>query len=156
MRLIDLDAMDRAILATLQRDARITNADLAERVHLSPSACLRRVRRLERDGVIDHYTAVLNREAIGLPTSVFVEISLASQREDVLDEFEDVVMRAPEVMSCHLMAGAADYLVHVVCDGVEDYERIHRSHLAQLPHVNRLRSSFAIRNVGDRSHISLG
>ncbi|MDH3307168.1 MAG: Lrp/AsnC family transcriptional regulator [Acidimicrobiia bacterium] len=150
-----LDALDRAILTLLQQEGRITNADLASRVHLSASACLRRVKRLEESGIIDRYAAVLNRQAIGLPTSVFVEVSLSSQHEDLLDEFESVVMNAPEVLSCHLMAGAADYLIHIVCDGVEDYERIHRSHLAQLPHVMRLRSSFAIRNVGDRTHVEL-
>ncbi len=153
--MITLDATDHAILAHLQQDGRMTNADLAERVHLSPSAVLRRVRRLEEAGVIDRYVMLVNPAAIGRPTSVFVEISLRSQQEDVLDAFEAAVVHIPEVMSCHLMAGAADYLVHVVCADVADYERIHRAHLAQLPGISQLQSSFAIRTVAERTAYSL-
>jgi Lrp/AsnC family transcriptional regulator, leucine-responsive regulatory protein len=142
-----LDQTDRAILNLLQEDGRISNAALAERVHLSPSACLRRVRRLEESGVIDRYVALLDPAAIGRGTHVFVEISLQSQAEEVLDAFEAVVAQAPEVLSCHLMAGQADYLVHVVVADVADYERLHRTHLAKLPGVSNLHSSFAIRAV---------
>ena len=100
--LIELDTTDRHILAVLQADARITNAALAEEVHLSPSACLRRVRRLEESGVIADYVTRLDRRKIGLGTSVFVEIGLESQHEDLLDEFEAAVVLVPEVLSCHL------------------------------------------------------
>jgi Lrp/AsnC family leucine-responsive transcriptional regulator len=148
---VDLDATDQTILQVLQEDGRITNVDLADKVHLSPSAVLRRVRRLEESGVIRGYTAVLDKAAIGVPTSVHVEIGLTSQHEEVLDAFEDAVRDIPEVMSCYLMAGAADYLVHVVCADVADYERIHRSQIAQLPGVANLRSNFAIRTVVERS-----
>jgi Lrp/AsnC family transcriptional regulator, leucine-responsive regulatory protein len=144
---VALDATDRAILNLLQEDGRISNAALAERVHLSPSACLRRVRRLEASGVIDRYVALLDPGVVGRGTRVFVEISLQSQAEEVLDAFEAVVADAPEVMSCHLMAGAADYLVQVVVADVADYERLHRTHLAKLPGVANLHSSFAIRAV---------
>jgi Lrp/AsnC family transcriptional regulator, leucine-responsive regulatory protein len=144
---VALDATDRAILNLLQEDGRISNAALAERVHLSPSACLRRVRRLETSGVIDRYVALLDPAVVGRGTRVFVEISLQSQAEEVLDAFEAVVADAPEVMSCHLMAGAADYLVQVVVADVADYERLHRTHLAKLPGVANLHSSFAIRAV---------
>lgn len=144
---ISLDTTDRAILNLLQEDGRITNAALAEAVHLSPSACLRRVRRLEAAGVIDRYVAVLDPAVVGRGTHVFVEVSLQSQAEEVLDAFEAVVADAPEVMSCHLMAGEADYLVHVVVADVADYERLHRTHLAQLPGVAKIHSSFAIRAV---------
>ena len=142
-----LDATDRAILNLLQEDGRISNAALAAAVHLSPSACLRRVRRLEASGVIDRYVALLDPSVIGRATHVFVEISLESQAEEVLDAFEAVVADAPEVMSCHLMAGTADYLVHVVVADVPDYERLHRTHLAKLPGVTTIHSSFAIRAV---------
>lgn len=142
-----LDATDRAILDVLQQDGRITNAALAQQVHLSASACLRRVRQLEEAGVIDRYVALLDPREIGRGTDVFVEISLHNQAEEVLDDFEAVVARAPEVMSCHLMAGPADYLVHVVVSDVADYERLHRTHLAKLPGVSNLRSTFAIRAV---------
>jgi Lrp/AsnC family leucine-responsive transcriptional regulator len=142
-----LDRTDRAILAALGSDGRISNVALAEKVHLSPSACLRRLRRLEDSGVIDRYTAAIDPAKIGKATSVFVDISLSSQRDDLLDSFEAAVQEVPGVMSCHLMAGDADYVVQILCADVEDYERIHRSHLSRLPGVIRLRSSFALRTV---------
>ena len=151
----DLDRTDVAILNLLQADGRMTNADLAEAIHLSASATLRRVRRLEESGVIHRYVMLIDPARIGLPTSVFVEISLSSQQEGVLDEFEARVVEIPEVMSCHLMAGQADYLLHVVCADVADYERIHRSQIAQLPGVATLRSNFAIRTVSNPTHYLL-
>lgn len=147
--MIELDAVDRSILRVLQDDGRVTNAELADRVGLSPSACHRRVRRLETDGAIDRYAALVNRELVGRGVSVFVEISLESQREVLLDQFEAEVRKIPQVMSCHLMAGNADYLVHVTCRDVAGYERIHREYIAVLPGVTRVRSSFAIRTVAD-------
>ena len=148
---MNLDATDKALLALLQENGRMTNADLALAVHLSPSAVLRRIRRLEESGVIAKYVTLLDPAAIGRPTSVFVEMTLTSQHEDVLDAFEQQIVTIPEVRSCHLMAGTADYLVHVVCADVADYERIHRSHLAQLPGLAQLHSSFAIRTVTERT-----
>ena len=148
--LVQLDATDREILQVLQDDARITNAALAERVHLSPSACLRRVRRLEEIGVVTGYVAVLDRKLIGRGTSIFVEIALTSQQEDHLDAFEEAVADVTEILSCHLMAGNSDYLLHVAATDVADYERIHKAYLARLPHVAQLRSSFALRTVCDR------
>ncbi len=145
--MIELDTTDRAILAALGAEGRLSNVALASRVHLSPSACLRRVRRLEESGVIDRYAAVISPAKIGKATSVFVDISLSSQREDLLDAFEAAVTEVPGVMSCHLMAGDADYVVQILCADVEDYERIHRTYLSRLPGVTRLQSSFALRTV---------
>lgn len=150
-----LDKLDITVLNELQRDGRVTSAELADRVGLSPSATLRRVRRLEEDGIIDRYVMLINPAAIGRSVSVFVEVSLDSQAEDLLDEFEAAIRQTPEVMSCHLMAGNADYLIHVVCLDVADYERIHRQQLASLPHVAQLRSSFAIREVSARTDFEL-
>jgi len=150
---VELDNTDLTIIDILQHDGRITNANLSERVGLSPSACLRRVRSLEQQGVIDRYVAVVDPKAIGRSTSVFVEISLTSQQESQLDQFEAAIVEYPEVMSCHLMSGEADYLIHLACADVSDYERIHRTKLSILPGVARLRSSFAIRQVCDRTHI---
>lgn len=144
---INLDETDRSILSTLGVDGRISNVALAEEVHLSPSACLRRVRRLEEAGVIERYAAVIDPAKIGKATSVFVDISLSSQREDLFDEFEAAVKEVPGVMSCHLMAGDADYVVQILCADVADYEQIHRTYLSRLPGVTRLRSSFALRTV---------
>jgi DNA-binding Lrp family transcriptional regulator len=145
---MDMDTTDHAIIGILRDDGRISNVDLAGQVNLSPSACLRRVRALERGGVIERYTAVIDPAALGRSTSVFVEITLASQEESHLDAFEAAIVGCPEVTQCHLMAGEADYLVQLACADVSDYERIHRTQLAILPGVARLRSSFAIRKVG--------
>ena len=152
---IDLDKLDIAVLDELQADGRMTSAELADRVGLSPSAALRRVRRLEEAGVIDRYVMLIDPVAIGRTVSVFIEVSLSSQSEHLLDEFEAAIAQTPEVMSCHLMAGDADYLVHVVCVDVADYERIHRQTLASLPHVSRLRTSFSIREVCNRTNFQL-
>ena len=146
-----IDHVDRAILKLLQDDGRAANVDLAAAVHLSASACLRRVRRLEQGGFIDRYVALVDPTAVGLGTDVFVEITLASQDEPTLDAFEAAVADRPEVLSCHLMAGNFDYLLHVVVRDVGDYETVHRTHLAQLPGVDRMRSSFALRSVCDRT-----
>ena len=151
----DLDHVDRAILRLLQQDGRMANVDLAEAVHLSPSACLRRVRRLEEGGSIDRYVALVDPSAIGLGTDVFVEITLVGQDEGTLEEFERAVSERPEIMSCHLLAGAFDYLVHVVVRDVADYEVLHRTHLAQLPGVARMVSSFALRPICDRTAVPL-
>jgi Lrp/AsnC family transcriptional regulator, leucine-responsive regulatory protein len=153
--LIDLDAVDHAILRHLQEDGRMTNAELATRVHLSPSACLRRVRRLEDDGVIDRYVMLMNPSSVGRNTDVFVEISLSSQRDEALDAFEKAVASSSAIMSCHLMAGDADYLVRLKVADVADYERIHRDHLSKLPGVARLRSIFAIRTVYETTEFRL-
>ncbi len=146
-----LDAVDRAILSLLQDDGRLANVDLADAVNLSPSACLRRVRRLEEEGFINQYVALIDPSKVGMGTNVFVEITLSSQAEDALDAFEAAVTARPEIMSCHLMAGDFDYLLRVVIDDVADYEALHRTHLAQLPGVARLVSSFALRPVCDRT-----
>jgi DNA-binding Lrp family transcriptional regulator len=155
MRDMQLDEMDRAILTELQRDGRMTNTDLAAAVGLSPSAALRRTRGLERAGVIDRYVALVDPRAVGRGTTVFVEITLDNQSESHLDRFEAAIVDCPEVVACHLMAGDADYLVQVVCAGVEDFERVHRDWLSKLPGLARLRSSFALRAVCQRTALDL-
>lgn len=145
--MIDIDAIDRRILALLQRDGRISNADLAAKVNLSASACHRRVRQLEQAGIIRDYVALLDRRRVGRPTMVFVEITLSGQADEVLDAFERAVRAIPDVLECHLMSGAADYLLKVVASDTEDFARIHRQHLAKLPGVAQMHSSFALRTV---------
>lgn len=125
----------------------MTNAELAQRISLSPSACLRRVQRLEKSRVISGYVALVMQSAVGRPTSIFVEVALKSQSEDSLKAFERAVRSCPEVMECYLMSGEADYLIRVVAADTADYERIHRQHLSRLPGVARIRSSFALREV---------
>jgi DNA-binding Lrp family transcriptional regulator len=154
MRMIDLDAIDRKILNLLQSDGRMTNADLAERIHLSPSACLRRVRRLEDEGVIEKYVMLVAQAAIGKPASIFVEITLSGQNEDTLQAFETAVSACPDIMECHLMSGDADYLLRVVAADTADYERVHKI-LARLPGLARARSSFVLRTVSKRTAFDL-
>jgi Lrp/AsnC family leucine-responsive transcriptional regulator len=142
-----LDATDRRILAALQKEGRITNAELSERVNLSPSACHRRVQRLEEDGFIAAYVALVDARKLGKPTTVYVEITLESQAEDLLDAFEREVARVPDILECHLMAGSADYLLKIVAEDTEDFARIHRRFLSRLPGVRQMQSSFALREV---------
>ncbi len=142
-----IDATDRLILNELQSDGRVSHAELAERVGLSTSACYRRVRRLEAEGVIAGYVMILDTEAVGRDLDVFVEVSLVSQSEESLRRFEEEVRDCREVMSCHLVAGDADYLLHLAVRDHRDFERIHNEHLSRLPGVSRLRSNFAIRTV---------
>jgi Lrp/AsnC family leucine-responsive transcriptional regulator len=142
-----LDATDRRILAALQKEGRITNAELSERINLSPSACHRRVQRLEEDGFIAAYVALVDARKLGKPTTVFVEITLESQAEDLLDAFEREVARVPDILECHLMAGSADYLIKIVAEDTEDFARIHRRFLSRLPGVRQMQSSFALREV---------
>jgi len=142
-----LDRTDRGLLAELQRDGRLTNRELAERVHLSESACLRRVRALEQAGVIDRYAAVVSQSKVGLPGNVFVSITLNRQDQTDLAAFEEAVRRVPEVMECYLMTGPQDYLLRVVVSDPSDFARLHSQHLTRLPGVARVQSSFALRTV---------
>lgn len=150
-----LDSIDRLILGALQSNGRQPTSDIAERVGLSPSACHRRVKALENAGVIQGYVAVLNPDLINRSLDVFVEISLSSQSMENITTFERAVMTCPEVMSCHLMAGDADYLVHLAVADPKDFERIHTQHLSRLPHVTRLKSNFAIRTVVETTEYEL-
>lgn len=143
----DLDATDRRILGVLQKEGRITNADLSDRVNLSPSACHRRVQRLEEDGFIAGYVALLDTRKMGRPTTVFVEITLQGQADDLLDAFEREVAKVPDILECHLMAGTADYLIKIMAEDTEDFARIHRKFLSRLPGVRQMQSSFALRTV---------
>jgi Lrp/AsnC family leucine-responsive transcriptional regulator len=144
---MSLDATDRRILSALQITGRMSNADLSDKINLSPSACHRRVQRLETDGYINGYVALLNARKMAVPTTVFVEITLSGQADEVLEAFERAVARIPDVLECHLMAGTADYLLKVVAENTDDFARIHRQHLARLPGVAQMQSSFALRTV---------
>ncbi len=144
---MELDSIDRRILKALQKTGRISNAELSEQVNLSPSACHRRVQRLEGEGFIRDYVALLDARKMGCPTTVFVEITLSGQADELLDAFEREVALVPDVLECHLMAGTADYLLKVVVHDTEDFARIHRKYLARLPGVQGMQSSFALRTV---------
>ena len=141
---MSLDTMDRRLLAVLQKRGRISNADLAERVNLSASACHRRVQRLESEGYIQGFVALLDPRKMGVPATVFVEITLSTQADEVLEAFETAVTRIPDVLECHLTAGAADYSL---AEDTEDFARIHRQYLTRLPGVAKMQSSFTLRTV---------
>ena len=153
--MISLDRTDRSILHELQLDGRISNVKLAERINLSGSACLRRVKMLEDAGIIDGYAMLINQAAVGLSGNVFVEITLNRQRREDQDAFEAGVAHVPEVMECYLMSGDYDYLLRVVVADTGDYERIHHEQLTSLPGVARVRSSFALRAATKRTELPI-
>ena len=143
---MDLDATDRKILELLQADGRMSLAELAEKVGLSPSPCLRRVRMLE-DGVISRYVAVLDQRAVGLPVSVFVSIKLEKQRQESLDRFAKAIERWPEVLECYLMTGSRDYWMRVVVPDLDAYERFVKQKLTRVEGIASIESSFALEQV---------
>jgi Lrp/AsnC family leucine-responsive transcriptional regulator len=151
-----LDAIDRKILDRLQADGRISLADLAEKVGLSPSPCLRRVRLLERAGIIARYVAVLDQQKIGLPVSVFVSIKMESQREEALERFGKAIARWPEVLECYLMTGPRDYLLRVVVPDLAAYERFLKQKLTRLPGLASIESSFALEQVKYTNVLPIG
>lgn len=152
--MIHFDRIDTAILNVLQENGRISNVELAEQVGLSESACLRRVKNLEETNIVTHYAAHLDASAIGLPGTVFVRVSLESQREERLEAFEEAVRHVPEVMECYLMSGDVDYIIRVVVRDAPDYERIHHI-LTRLTGVARVHSSFALRTILKRSQLPI-
>jgi Lrp/AsnC family leucine-responsive transcriptional regulator len=151
-----IDDIDRRILNVLQRNGRVSNAELAEQVNLSASACHRRVQRLESDGIIRNYVAMLDPRKVGVPSTIFVEITLSTQADEVLEAFEKAVARIPDVLECHLMAGSADYSLKVVAENTDDFARIHRQYLTRLPGVAQMQSSFALRTVFKTTSLPLG
>ena len=150
-----LDRFDRAILDALQKDGRISNVDLAGGINLSESACLRRVRALEDDGIIDRYVALIGQARVGLPGNVFVHIGLHREEDSELSAFEEAVRSIPEVMECYLMTGEFDYLLRVVVTDMADFERLHKESLTRLPGVARVNSSVAIRTVQKTTELPL-
>ncbi len=152
---ITLDETDWRILAALQEDARLTNADLAEKVFLSPSPCLRRVRDLEQAGLIKRYVTLLDPLKLGLTVSVFIQVSLEKQMRGALDIFENSVLTRDEVMECYLMTGDADYLLRVVVSDMQSLERFIVDYLAKIPGVSNIRSSFALKQVKYKTALPL-
>jgi Lrp/AsnC family transcriptional regulator, leucine-responsive regulatory protein len=150
-----LDETDWRILGALQENARIANSELAEKVFLSPSPCLRRVRELEQSGVIRRYATLLDALAVGLTVSVFIQVSLEKQVQNALDAFERAVLAREEVMECYLMTGDADYLLRVVVRDVQSLERFIIDFLARIPGVASIKSSFALKQVKYKTALPL-
>ncbi len=143
----DLDAIDRRILAALQADGRLSNVDLAEKIGLSPSPCLRRVNRLEREGYVEGYRAMLGRRRIGLGLTVFVGVKIDGHADDRATTFEQEVVACPEVVSCHMVAGDADYLLEVTVSDLDAYQRFLVGKLLNLPLVREVKSTIAIQTL---------
>jgi Lrp/AsnC family leucine-responsive transcriptional regulator len=143
----NLDRTDRRILESLQADGKLSNVDLAEKVALSPSPCLRRVKRLEDSGIIAGYRAVLDRKAVGLGLTVFVEIKVGRHSKENAEQLQEALRAIPEVVACHMVSGAADFLAEVVVPDLEAYERLMGDTLLSLPTIVDIRSNFSIRTV---------
>jgi Lrp/AsnC family transcriptional regulator, leucine-responsive regulatory protein len=151
-----LDSVDRRLLSVLQVEGRLSNVALAERVHLSPSPCLRRVKALEHDGVIAGYRAMLDREAVGLGLTAFVEIKVEGHSEKLAMAIEEAVKAMPEVVACHMVSGDADFLLEVVVPDLSAYERLLLGSLLNLPSVSGVRTNFAMRTMKPPSPLPLG
>lgn len=150
-----LDEFDRRILLELQPEGRLPNSDLAERIGLSPTPCLRRVKALERDGIITGYQASLDRGRIGLGLTVMVEIKVDGHRDENATAIQDAFQQMPEVVSCHLVSGESDFLLQVVVPDLAGYESFLLGKLLKLPMVKDIRSNFVIRTVKDGTPLPL-
>ncbi len=142
-----MDRADRALLAALQADSSRSIAELAVLVNLSPSACHRRIRALEEQGLVMGYAARVDAKRLGLSVEVFVEITLTSQTREAMERFERAVGDFNDILECHLMSGAADYQLRVAAADLDHYDRIHRDCLARLPGVSSMRTSFSLRRI---------
>ncbi len=143
----ELTGIDRRILRALQEDGRMTIQAIADRVGLSASPCLRRIRQMEEAGIIAAYSAVVDQKAVGLPVSVFISIKLERQRAEELDRFGEAIAGWPEVMECYLMTGQFDFLLRVVCADLAAYEAFLREKLTQVAGVGSIESSFSLGQV---------
>lgn len=150
-----LDRQDFRILNELQHSGRMTNVDLAQRVNLSPSPCLSRVRELERTGVIDRYVALLDPSKVGLSLSVFIAITLERQVEKALEHFESAMQRYPQVMECYLMTGDSDYLIRVVVADIHALEQFIVNELSKLSGISNIRSSIALKQAKYKTALPL-
>lgn len=144
---MNIDSTDLRILTELQNDSSLTNIELARRVHLSPSPCLTRVKSLEAAGVITRYVALVNPKQLGLTLSVFISISLKEQSKSALAEFEQRIAEHDEVMECYLMTGDSDYLIRVAVTDITALEKFILDQLAPISGIEKIRSSFALKQV---------
>lgn len=142
-----MDSKDRQILRELQTNGRLTNQELSERVNLSPSPCLRRVRLLEEQGVVRGYTALVDQKAWGLPVTVFIRLKLERHSDEAVNAFETAIKAMPQVMDCWLMTGRSDYLLRVIAADLDDYERFVRRELQRVPGIASIDTSFAYGSV---------
>lgn len=152
----DLDAIDRRIIAALQADGRLSNVDLAEAVGLSPSPCLRRVKRLEAEGYVTAYRAILGRARIGLGVTVFVGLKIEGHADEQADTMQEAIAAMPEVVGFHMVAGEADYLLEVVVPDLEHYQRFLLDRLLSMPIIKEVRSNIALQTLKAGAPLPLG
>lgn len=144
---IQLDAVDRNILHMLQMDSSLTNVELSDRIGLSPTPCLRRVRRLENEGIISRYRAEVDRKKLGYPIMAFVQITLNTQVDSALEIVEQAVRERPEIINCYLVTGDCDYMLQVVVKDLDGYADFMRSHLTKISAIRNIKSSFALEKI---------
>lgn len=142
-----IDRLDYKILSNLQEDSQISMAALSEKIGLSLSACHRRVKLLEAEGVIRGYSARLDRKALGLEVQVFIEIQLTSQRQEDYQAFEQAISIMPEILECYMISGEFDYLMRVTARSTGDYEDLYRNRLSQIPSVSQMRTLLSLSTV---------
>jgi Lrp/AsnC family transcriptional regulator, leucine-responsive regulatory protein len=152
---MELDKLDLKILAELQKDGSLTNVELARRVRLSPSPCLMRVKALEANGVIERYVALASPKALGLGLNVFINISLKEQSKEKLADFEHRIAEHDEVMECYLMTGDSDYLIRVAVADIGALEKFILNQLTPIPGIEKIRSSFALKQVRYKTALPL-
>jgi Lrp/AsnC family transcriptional regulator, leucine-responsive regulatory protein len=152
---IKIDQIDRRILRALQKDGRLQNVELAKRVGLSPSPCLRRVRRLEEAGVIDRYAALLDASKIGVNLTVFARVSLISQDAETVERFTNAMRNLPQVVECYVMAGECDALLRVVAADLDDYRRFQSTHLTRVNAVQTVKTDIPLQKIKLSSELPL-
>lgn len=151
-----MDQIDKKILNALQRNGKLQNNELAQLVGLSPSPCLRRVKQLEEEGVIDRYVALLNPQKIDLGLTVFARIWLKGQDAKTVNAFVDAIQTMPEVVECQLMAGDCDFFLRIVVGDLEDYRRFQIHHLTQIPSVQNVKTEIPLQTVKKTTELPLG
>lgn len=153
MAVVKLDKVDRVILQVIQQEGRIANNELARRVGLTPTPTLERVKRLEREGVIEGYSAKINKQAVDVGLTVFVTVTLHVHQLNLLEEFTEAVQNIPEILACYNTTGEGDFLLHIVVKDTNHYENLMRQKLTTLPDIQRLHTSIVLKTIKEQSQI---
>ncbi|KYO52900.1 Lrp/AsnC family transcriptional regulator [Tistrella mobilis] len=156
MNTLTLDRTDIKILNELQKDANLTNVELAGRINLSPSPCLTRVKKLEQMGIIERRVTLLNPKAMGLEINAYIQVTLDKQPQSALENFRDAVERIPEVMECNWMTGDCDFLLRVILRNVEDLEHLITSKLSKIEGVATIRSNLVLKQITYKTALPIG
>lgn len=148
-----IDSVDRNIIQVLQQEGRIANKELSERIGLTTTPTLERVRRLEREGIIEGYSAKINKESVGRGFTAFVKVTLKVHQLNLLEEFTSAIQEIPEILACYHTTGDGDFLLQVVAKDTKDYEQLMRNKLTTLPDVERLHTSIVLNTIKEQSPI---